>query len=61
MVPPVVAGGAAAMLNARVAVPVPALLVALRLTVTGPAVVGVPEINPVAVLIDNPEGSPVAE
>jgi hypothetical protein len=35
-------------------------LVALRITVDVPADVGVPEINPVAVLTDNPAGSPMA-
>jgi len=43
-----------------VAVPVPAPLVALNVTDDVPDVLGVPEIKPVAVLIDNPAGKPVA-
>jgi len=47
--------------SVRVAVPVPALLVALIVTVDVPPVpVGVPEITPVAVLTDRPAGNPVA-
>jgi len=45
--------------RARVALPVPPLLLALSVTVEIPAVVGVPEIKPVAVLTDNPAGNPV--
>ena len=48
------------MVNVRVAVPVPPLLVALKLTDDVPAVVGVPEIKPVAVLTDKPAGKFVA-
>ena len=48
------------MVSVRVALPVPLALVALNVTVDVPAVVGVPEINPVVVLTDNPPGSPVA-
>jgi hypothetical protein len=48
------------MVNGRVAVPVPALFVALNVTVDVPAAVGVPEINPVPVLIDRPAGNPLA-
>jgi hypothetical protein len=55
--PPVDAG---ATDRVRVAVPVPALLVALRVTVEFPAALGVPEIKPVDVLTDNPPGKPVA-
>jgi hypothetical protein len=50
----------AAMLRASVAEPVPAALVALSVTLKLPAVVGVPEIRPVVVLTDSPEGKPVA-
>jgi hypothetical protein len=48
------------MVSVKVAVPVPALLVALSVTVEVPAAVGVPEIKPVAVLTDKPEGNPAA-
>jgi hypothetical protein len=48
------------IVNVRVAWPVPALLVALRVTVEVPAVVGVPEIKPVPLLTDKPAGNPVA-
>ena len=43
-----------------VALPVPLALVALMVTVYVPAVVGVPEINPVLVFTSKPAGSPVA-
>ncbi len=43
-----------------VALPVPLLLMAFTVTVEVPAVVGVPEINPVAALTDRPAGRPVA-
>ena len=43
-----------------VAVPVPAELVALMVTVEFPAVVGVPEINPVVAFTLKPAGRPVA-
>jgi hypothetical protein len=56
----VITGGAMATVSVRVALPVPALLVALRVTVEAPADVGVPAINPVAVLTDRPDGKPVA-
>jgi hypothetical protein len=46
--------------SVRVAWPVPPLLVAPSVTVEVPAEVGVPEINPVAVLTDKPAGKPVA-
>jgi hypothetical protein len=49
-----------AMVKVKVAVPVPALLVALKVTMDVPAVVGVPEINPVAVLMESPAGNPLA-
>jgi hypothetical protein len=49
-----------AMVKVSVALPVPWLLVALRLTVEVPADVGVPEIRPVLVFTLNPTGNPVA-
>jgi hypothetical protein len=52
--------GAAAMVNVRLALPVPPLLVALSVTVDVPAAVGVPEINPDVLLTNKPAGSPVA-
>jgi len=48
------------MVKVKVALPVPPALVALMVTVYVPAVVGVPEINPVLVFTVNPAGSPVA-
>ncbi len=56
----VITGCASAMVRVRVALPVPALLVALSVTVEVPAAVGVPEIKPLVVLTDRPAGSPVA-
>ena len=44
----------------KVFVPVPAVLVARSVTADVAAAVGVPDINPVAVLIVSPAGSPVA-
>ncbi len=45
----------------RVALPVaPSLLVADRLILEFPVVVGIPEITPVEVLIDSPIGNPSA-
>ncbi len=46
--------------NRNVAVPVPALLVALRVTFEVPLVVGLPEIRPVAAFTISPDGKPVA-
>jgi hypothetical protein len=46
--------------SARVAVPVPALFVALNPTPKVPDAVGVPEIVPLDALIDKPVGRPVA-
>ena len=40
--------------------PVPVLLVALSVAVEVPDAVGVPEIAPLLVFTDRPEGSPVA-
>ena len=48
------------IVKVSVALPVPPELVALIVTVYVPAVVAVPEINPVLVLTVNPAGSPVA-
>ena len=44
----------------RVWVPVPPPLVALRVTVEAPPVVGIPEMSPVVELIARPAGSPLA-
>jgi len=46
--------------SVSVAFPVPAVLLALSVTVEIPGAVGVPEINPVVLLTDRPDGSPVA-
>jgi hypothetical protein len=54
------AGKGAAIVNVKVALPVPAALIALRVTVEVPVDVGVPEIKPVVLLIDSPAGNPVA-
>ncbi len=48
------------MVKVNVALPVPPALLALMVTLYVPAVVGVPEINPVVVFTVNPPGSPVA-
>jgi hypothetical protein len=48
------------IVKVKVALPVPPELVALIVTAYVPAVVGVPEINPVLVLTVNPPGSPLA-
>jgi hypothetical protein len=56
----VITGAATAIVSVRVALPVPLLLVALNVTVDVPAVVGVPDINPLVLLTDNPAGNPVA-
>ena len=53
-------GAGGLTVSARVIVPVPPALVAFKLTLEVPAVVGVPEIKPVVVLIDKPAGNPVA-
>ena len=53
-------GGGILTVNARVAVPVPPLFVALKVMLEVPAVVGVPEIKPVTVLTDRPAGNPMA-
>ena len=48
------------MVKVRVWFPVPVTLLAEIVRVLVPAVVGVPEITPVAVLTSRPAGSPVA-
>src|SRR5258705_419075 len=48
------------MVSVKVFVPVPPALVALKFTAETPLVLGVPEIKPVAVLIDSLAGNPVA-
>jgi len=53
-------GAAAAIVSVRVALPLPPPLVAVSVTVEVPAAVGVPEINPLVLLTDNPPGNPVA-
>ena len=53
-------GVAGLTVKVNVLVPVPPALVALRATLEVPAVVGVPEMSPVAVLMDRPAGNPVA-
>lgn len=55
-----VAKGAAAIRNTRVALPVPPAFVAVRVTVVFPTVAGVPEISPVVELRMRPAGSAVA-
>ena len=49
-----------AMLKVKEALPVPPLLVAEMVALQVPAAVGVPEIEPVAVFTDSPEGKPAA-
>ena len=46
--------------SVKVAVPVPPVLVALKLTETVPEEAGVPEIRPDVVLMLRPVGKPVA-
>src|SRR5439155_1275812 len=53
-------GMARVIVTASVWVPVPPALVALRVTVEAPAVVGVPEMSPVVPLSVRPAGNPVA-
>src|SRR3989442_12797071 len=48
------------IVTASVWVPVPPALVALRVTVEAPAVVGVPEMRPVVALSARPAGNPGA-
>ncbi|MGA2986785.1 MAG: hypothetical protein ABSG32_23540 [Terriglobia bacterium] len=54
------AGRGAAIVSVKAALPVPAALVALRVTAEVPVDVGVPEIKPVVLLTDSPAGNPVA-
>ncbi len=56
----VTVSGALAMARARVAVPVPPVLIAPSVTVKLPAWVGVPLIAPVEASSDRPVGRPVA-
>jgi hypothetical protein len=56
----VMTGFAGLMVRVKVALPVPPALVALMVTMYVPAVVGVPEINPVLVFTLRPAGNPVA-
>ncbi len=56
----VTTGICADTVSVRVAVPVPALFVAVSVIVFVPAAIGVPEIRPVDVLTDTPAGKPVA-
>jgi hypothetical protein len=55
-----VMAAAAAIVSFKVAFSVPALFVALSVTVEVPTAVGVPEINPVVLFIESPAGNPVA-
>ena len=55
-----ITGAGMLMVRVRVALPVPVLLVALSVTVEVPDAVGVPEIAPLVVFTESPEGSPVA-
>src|SRR5437899_11424331 len=52
--PPVTTAVVGVIVNASVWVPVPPALVALRVTVEAPAVVGVPEMSPVVALSARP-------
>ena len=55
-----ITGGGAPTVNVRVALAVPEILVAPKVTVDVPTPEGVPEITPVDVLMDKPAGNPVA-
>jgi hypothetical protein len=50
----------AVTVSVSVVLPVPALLVALSVTIETPVPLGVPEIIPVVVFTDKPAGSPAA-
>ena len=56
----VITGAAALIVKTSVAEPVPLAFVALIVTLDVPAVVGVPEMIPVAVLTLRPAGNPLA-
>src|SRR5438067_6158728 len=56
----VMVGTGLLIVRVSVALPVPPAFVALMVTLYVPAVVGVPEINPVLVFTVKPAGSPVA-
>ena len=56
----VITGAGAETISVSVVVPVPEPLVALRVIVDEPDAIGVPEISPLEVLTDRPEGSSVA-
>jgi len=56
----VISGGGTVTVRVRVALPVPPLLVALRVTLEIPAAAGVPEIKPEVVFTVRPVGNPEA-
>ena len=56
----VITGFGGAMASVSLALPVPALLVALSVTVEVPAAVGFPEISPVPLSTVSPAGNTVA-
>jgi hypothetical protein len=56
----VIAGARALIVSPTVAVPVPQLLAALMVTLKDPETDGVPEIKPVELLTERPEGRLVA-
>jgi hypothetical protein len=56
----VITGAGGLIVRVNVAFPVPVIFVALSVTVAAATESGVPEIKPVEVLINRPEGSPVA-
>ena len=56
----VITGGPWVIVNVTTMLPMPVAFVADTVTDDVPAVVGVPEIRPVAVLTLNPAGKPVA-
>ena len=65
MVPPaavelVITGAAEVIVSVKFALAVPPELVALTVAIEVPAVVGVPQINPVVGLTASPGGKPVA-
>ena len=56
----VMTGADTAIFSVKVALPVPLLFVALRVTVEVPAAVGVPVMEPLALFTARPAGKPVA-